>query len=161
VTVTDIGTERKLRDEGTQLRLEATEAIETSHEPIVVADQNGRIRIANPAFGRLVGLPGHETARGTLFDLLPPDWDLSALRTLMERVQASGEKIDDTPVELAGTGDGRVFVSVRRVSNDAGAGTLLTFHVSRPPGEAPPSSAVVKKVRAVAPSGWGEGNADH
>jgi hypothetical protein len=33
--------------------------------------------------------------------------------------------------------------------------------VSRPPGEAPPSSAVVKKVRAVAPSGWGEGNADH
>jgi len=161
VTVTDIGTERKLRDEGTRLRMEATEALETSHEPIVVTDQDGHIRMANPAFGRLVGLPGNESPKGTLFDLLPRDWDLPALRTLMGRVQASGEKVDDTPVELSGKGDGRVLVSVRRVSSDAGAGTLLTVHLSQPSGEAPPSSAVVKKGGTVVPSRRGEGNADH
>jgi len=139
VTVTDIGRERQLRDEGTQLRFEVSQAIETSHEPIVIVDHDARVKMANPAFGRLISSPDDQSVGHPLFELLPVHWDRASLRSLVERVQTTGERVDSAPISSTGPEDGRVLVSVRRVLSDLGAGALLTLHVAQPSVETAPS----------------------
>ena len=57
--------------------------IDLAQHPIALADSDLRVVYANAAFGAVTVRPAADSRNQRLEDLLPPDWDVAAIRGLM------------------------------------------------------------------------------
>lgn len=113
------------------ITLTADSVLETVREPMLVLDDQLRIRMANSAFYRKFQAVREETEGRLLYDLGNRQWDIPALRTLLEEIIPTQSSFNDYKVEFEfGPFDHRVMLlNARRVQqqrDDSGL-VLLTI----------------------------------
>ncbi|HVW84843.1 MAG TPA: PAS domain S-box protein, partial [Bryobacteraceae bacterium] len=72
---------------------------ETVREPLLVLDADLRVRLANRAFYRIFHLQSVAAVGHSVFELGDGQWDLPALRSLLDSVLTAGSSFDDFQVE--------------------------------------------------------------
>lgn len=115
ITFIDIH-QRKLAEE--QIRKEkyyAETIIETLHEPLLVLTPDLHVRTANPAFYRNFHVDAERTLGRKVYDVGDKQWDIPALRTLLEEVLPEKNAVQDVEIEHTFDQIGRrvLFVSAR------------------------------------------------
>jgi PAS domain S-box-containing protein len=92
-------TERRQAERSVQDALSYSEAIvATVREPLVVLDGDLRVRTANRSFYRTFGVRPEDTQGQLLYDLGSRQWDIPALRTLLEDILPQNTAFNDFEV---------------------------------------------------------------
>ncbi|MGE5893148.1 MAG: PAS domain-containing protein, partial [bacterium] len=99
VTFIDI-TEQKKAQETLQDALNYSDGIiETVREPLVILDAGLRIRSANKSFYTTFEVTPEETENQLIYDLGNRQWDIPALRELLEKILSENVRFEDFVVE--------------------------------------------------------------
>jgi len=108
---------KKIRDELRTARNLAENIIDTVREPLVVVDPDFRVVSANRSFYELFRTLPEETVGCLFYQLGNRQWDIPALRALLETVLPLGRSFDDFTVdhEFAGIGQCSILVSARPI----------------------------------------------
>ncbi len=95
----------------------AMSIVETIHVPLLVLDQELRIRTANEWFSKTFLIPQREMVGQFLFSLADGIWDIYGLRDLLNRVLSSGDSFDNFEVkrEFPQVGSKHLIVNGRRL----------------------------------------------
>ncbi|QKK26951.1 PAS domain-containing protein (plasmid) [Rhizobium hidalgonense] len=99
VTFTDITDRRAAAQAVNAARTYAEAIVSTVRQPLLVLDAALRIQSANPAFYELFKVSAKETERSLLYDLGNGQWDIPALRTLLDKVLSNSQDVADYEVE--------------------------------------------------------------
>jgi two-component system, chemotaxis family, CheB/CheR fusion protein len=101
-----------------ETRAYADALIETAREAIVILDANFRVVVANPAFYNSFAVSPSDTVNRLIFDLGNHQWDIPALRTLLEKITRQNVRIDDFEVRhnFERIGERVMLLNARRLS---------------------------------------------
>ena len=140
LTFTDI-TERVTAMAERQAQELAGGLVETVHEPLLVLDGQLRVVAATPAFYRAFRVTAQDTLGRLFQELGDGQWNIAALRELLETVLPRDECVIDYAVEHDFPGQGRrsFLVSARRLAGRDGATPLILLalqEISALPGKA-------------------------
>jgi two-component system CheB/CheR fusion protein len=116
------------RDALSVARRTADAAVETVREPILLLDSELKVTRANPAFCTTFGLRSEEAVGHFVYALGNGQWDIPALRRLLEEVLPERKNFSDFAVEheFSGIGRRKLWLDGRRIeSGRAGAGVIL------------------------------------
>lgn len=114
-------TERRRIEQAAQEALEYAENIvETVREPMLVLDGQLRVRTANDSFYFSFGVVKGETEGRLLYDLGNRQWDIPALRKLLEEILPRQSSFNDYEVahEFESIGRRVMVLNARRVQRD-------------------------------------------
>ena len=102
--------------------------VDTIREPFLVLDGNLRVVAASRSFYLKFRMTPEETHGQTLYDLSAGEWNIAALRLLLDRIVPSSEVMEDFEVEQAFPRIGRrtMLLNARRVF-DEGTGPPTIF----------------------------------
>jgi len=105
--------------------------VDTIREPLLVLDRDLRVVVASRSFYTTFQLGPDETQGKLLYDLSNGEWNIAALRLLLERIAPASELMEDFEVEQSFPRIGRrtMLLNARRVYNQ-GSGPpaiLLAF----------------------------------
>jgi two-component system CheB/CheR fusion protein len=91
--------------------------VETLREPLVVLDADLRVLRANDAFYRLFQVIPADTREKRIYELGSHQWDIPALRELLEKVLPENTLVRDYPVdqEFPGIGRRKMLLNARKV----------------------------------------------
>src|SRR5258705_6179382 len=92
ITFVDIDSLKRLVEE---TRAYANTLIETARESILILDANLNVVVANPSFYSAFGVTPAETANRPIFKLGNRQWDIPALRKLLESIIQDKTRVDD------------------------------------------------------------------
>ena len=81
--------------------------VDSLHEPLLVLDEDLRVRRANPSFCRTFGMDEEEVLGEELFDVGNGAWELAGLRRALGRVVEEDESFEGLEVEDTFPGYGR------------------------------------------------------
>lgn len=81
-----------------EIRNYAEGIVETVRKPLVLLDHELRVKVANRAFYQTFRVTKEETENAVLFDLGNGQWDIPALRTLLEEVLPRDSQFQDFEV---------------------------------------------------------------
>ncbi|HEX4593493.1 MAG TPA: PAS domain-containing protein, partial [Bryobacteraceae bacterium] len=95
ITFQDINT---LKHNVEESRAYADTVIETAREAVLLLDANLHVIVANPVFYNSFQVSPKETVNRTIFDLGNGQWDIPALRTLLEKIVQQKTRVDDFEV---------------------------------------------------------------
>ncbi len=101
--------------------------IDTIHEPLIVLDEDLRIVVASRSFYKKFDLT-HENTQGKMFyDLGNGQWNIPALRTLLEQVIPGHTTVEDYEVEhnFPSLGERIMLVNAREVLDKKGVKKML------------------------------------
>lgn len=120
ITFSDI-TELKKTAESLAERTEyAEKIISTVREPLLVL--NGKLKIvsANPSFYRTFNVSPQETEGQTLYNLGNRQWDIPALRALLEKVLPRNSQVEDFVVEhdFPRIGHRKMLLNARKITHE-------------------------------------------
>lgn len=97
------------------------EVLDTLHQPFLVLDAEHRVVAFSPAFHRAFGLSADGIAGSPLFALGHGEWEIPALRVLLETLARERERVEGYEVELERPDGTRVLsVNVRTVPGEGG-----------------------------------------
>src|SRR4030095_15366361 len=85
----------------------AQDIVDTVREPLLMLDTNLRVRSANRAFYQTFLVSAEETENRLIYELGNGQWDIPALRTLLEDVIPTSSVFNDFELEHAFPGIGR------------------------------------------------------
>ncbi len=97
--VRDITERREWERALTKALIYADDIIATLREPFVVLDGDLRVKTANRSFYDSFHVSKDETENQFVYDLGNGQWDIPALRSLLDQVLSSNESVDDFEVE--------------------------------------------------------------
>lgn len=125
VTFMDISRLKKQDEE--LVKMAATEAalgyaeaiVETVREPLVVLDAQLHVVSANRAFYKYFRVPAGQVEGRFLYELGHRQWDIPALRELLEGILTGDEIVENFEIELAfeKIGRKRMLLNARRISH--------------------------------------------
>jgi two-component system CheB/CheR fusion protein len=120
---------KALHDEIVQSRDYADAVLETMAEPLLVLDQNLRVSRANRAFYDAFKTTPRDTLHCELYALGSHQWDVPALRVLLEDLLPKQTQVNDFEVtaDLPGVGRRSLRLNARRVAWPEHAFILMTF----------------------------------
>jgi two-component system CheB/CheR fusion protein len=124
----DIDAARRAWEQATVARDQAEAIIATVREPLVVLDADLRVVTANRSFYESFRVASPETERRSLFEIGNRQWNIPALRKLLEEVLLRGSAVSDFEVEHDFETIGRrtVLLNARRLrSSTAQSGAIL------------------------------------
>jgi two-component system CheB/CheR fusion protein len=120
ITFTDI-TELRAATEHLKQRNELAEGIvRTIREPLLILDGNLKVISANPSFYKAFDVSPKETEGQLLYNLGNRQWDIPALRKLMENILPENTKVEDFLVDhkFPRIGNRRMLLNARRIAID-------------------------------------------
>lgn len=96
--------------------------INTVREPLLLLDRDLRIESANESFYRTFKLKPKETKGKTLYDLANRQWDIPALRDLLEKILPEKTSIEDFRLEhkFENVGNRTMLLNARQLQTKAG-----------------------------------------
>jgi two-component system, chemotaxis family, CheB/CheR fusion protein len=96
--------------------------INTVREPLLLLDRDLRIESANESFYRTFKVRPKETTGKLLYDLANRQWDIPALRELLEKILPEKASIEDFRVEheFETIGNRTMLLNARQLQTDAG-----------------------------------------
>jgi PAS domain S-box-containing protein len=91
--------------------------VDTVREPLLVLDSNLRVTMASRAFYRTFGVSPEDTLENHIYDLGNGQWNIPALRTLLEEVLPKHKAFDDFQVvhEFPSLGRRVMLLNARRL----------------------------------------------
>jgi len=100
--------------------------VETIRAPLLVVDAGLRVVSANRSFYRTFQVSPEETRRKLLYELGNKQWDIPALRLLLEDMLLKNNQVDDYKIEHDFPGIGRrvMLLNARRIMQE-GVGTQM------------------------------------
>lgn len=121
--ITDIESSRRLRENLAHAReraMYAEDILNAIREPLIVLDKNLRVVSASPSFYRLFQESSISVEGKLLYDLGNRQWDIPALRTLLEKVLPQKAQVDDYLVEhdFPKIGHRKMLLNARRVNRE-------------------------------------------
>jgi PAS domain S-box-containing protein len=105
--------------------------VETVREPLVVLDEKLRVKKANRAFYQTFSVTTGETEGTTLFSLGNGQWDIPALRNLLEHILPENTTFEDFEVENEFPLIGRrvMLLNARRIFRDEEGATEILLAI--------------------------------
>lgn len=119
ITFIDI-TEQKKTQEALRTALDFSEGIvETVREPLVVLDADLRVMRTNEAFYKTFKVAPADIEKKLIYELGSRQWDIPALRDLLEKVLPENTQVRDFVVdhEFPGIGPKKMLLNARKVVN--------------------------------------------
>jgi two-component system CheB/CheR fusion protein len=103
-------------------RAYADTLIETARESILILDANLQVVVANPAFYGVFRVFPAQTVGRSIFELGNHQWDIPALRTLLESIIQEKTRVDDFEVRhvFEQIGERIMLLNARRLSTKQG-----------------------------------------
>ena len=107
----------RLDEELREAGILASDIVETIHEPLIVLTPDLRVRVVNPAFYRKFGVQPKETTGSLIYDLGNGQWDIPALRTLLEQILPENDSFEGYEIthEFEGLGQRTMLLNARRL----------------------------------------------
>jgi len=107
--------------------LDAESIMAAVREPLIVLDGNFRILAANRAFYQTFQVTAEETEHQLLYDLGNRQWDIPALRHLLEDVLPASTIVKDFDVthEFPTIGKRTMVLNARRIDRDGAGASLI------------------------------------
>lgn len=101
--------------------------VATVREPLLVLDASLRVLTANRSFYRTFEVSPAETVGHFLYDLGNGQWDVPALRTLLEEILPQNSHFDDFEVdhEFRNIGHRTILLNARRILREGGPTELI------------------------------------
>jgi signal transduction histidine kinase len=105
------------RTHGGFLLTHARNIVETVREPLLVLDRALHVKMASRAFYSTFGVSANNTLGRFLYDLGNRQWNVPALRTLLQEVLTEGKEFDDFEVahEFPGLGRRVMLLNARKL----------------------------------------------
>jgi two-component system, chemotaxis family, CheB/CheR fusion protein len=110
-----------------QTRVFADALIENAREALLILDRDLRVTLANSAFCRLFQISAAETEGKLVYDLGAHEWDIPALRTLLEHIIQHNQRADDFEVchDFPHLGTRTMCINARRIEPHEGEYLIL------------------------------------
>ncbi len=110
-----------------QTRVFADALIENAREALLVLDRNLRVTLANAGFCRLFQISAADTEGKLIYDLGEGEWDIPALRTLLDEIIQSNQRADDFEVchDFPQLGTRTMCINARRIEPHEGEYLIL------------------------------------
>ena len=121
VTLVDITRLKQAEQAAEQSRAYAESIVATVREPLLVLDQELRVVSANRAFYRQFKVAPADTERRLVYELGHGQWDIPALRQLLEKVLPEKSSFEDFEVahDFPGVGRRVMLLNARRLEQHA------------------------------------------
>ncbi|MES2371954.1 MAG: ATP-binding protein [Bacteroidota bacterium] len=121
-----------LNDEVTEAQHYAESIVATIREPLLVLDKNLRVKTANNAFYKTFDVNKKDTENVLIYDLGNKQWNIPALRTLLEEILPQQTDFTDFEVKqtFLGIGEKILLLNARRIvqKNQGEELILLALH---------------------------------
>ncbi len=134
VTFVDITRVKKAEQAAQHSRMYAESIIATIREPLLVLDENLCVVSANRAFHQTFKISAREVRHQRIYEIGGGQWNIPALRKLLEEILPRDTSFEDFKVEhvFAGLGPQVVLLNARRLAVETGAPgrILLAFAVA-------------------------------
>lgn len=123
--------ERLAQAEIEKARRYASAIVETVREPLIVLDASQRVVSANRAFYRLFQVGERETVGRFIYELGNRQWDIPALRQLLEEILPKNTRFDDFEVEneFEKLGKRIMTLNARRIYDESGRTQLILLAI--------------------------------
>jgi two-component system, chemotaxis family, CheB/CheR fusion protein len=110
-----------------QTRVFADALIENAREALLVLDRDLRVTLANSAFCRLFQISPAETEGTLVYDLGEKQWDIPALRILLDHIIQHNQRVDDFEVchDFPHLGTRTMCINARRIEPHEGEYLIL------------------------------------
>jgi two-component system, chemotaxis family, CheB/CheR fusion protein len=134
LTFVDI-TETKHAQEALQDARELAEGIvDTVREPLLVLNGALRVVSASRSFYQTFRVTSEETVGRAIYELVNHQWDIPALRELLETILPRDRSFDGYPVERDAPpfGRGKMLLSARRIVHQSGKTQLILLAIEMP-----------------------------
>jgi len=131
VVLIDIDALKRSETEIRESRDYAEAIIETVREPLIVLDENLRVRTANRCFYENFQATPEETENRLLFELGNRQWDIPKLRTLLEEILPQSSQLQDFEVEqeFARIGTRTMLLNARRLAQESRRAPLILLAI--------------------------------
>ncbi|MEO5324012.1 PAS domain-containing protein [Mesorhizobium sp. CC13] len=131
VTFSDITLRRAAALAVDDARIYAEAIVSTVRQPLLVLDTDLRVQSANPAFYELFKVAANQTEGHPLYDLGNGQWDIPALRALLDEVLSLNREVTDYEVEHQFREIGRrcMLLNARRLSRGGGRDDLILLAI--------------------------------
>lgn len=131
VTFLDITDLIKAQKQMTERTEYAESIIRTVREPLVVLNGNLRVVSANPSFYRTFNVTPKETEGHLLYDLGNGQWDIPALRRLLEKILPGNTIVEDFLVEheFPGIGMRKMLLNARKIPHNEPTKELILLAI--------------------------------
>ncbi|WP_312862366.1 PAS domain S-box protein [Rhizobium sp. BK313] len=131
ITFSDITDRRSAAKAIDDARIYAEAIVGTVRQPLLVLDSELRVQSANQAFYDLFRVTAKETEGQPLYGLGSGQWDIPALRTLLDDVLSKSQEVADYEVEheFRGIGLRRMLLNARRLSQGGGRDELILLAI--------------------------------
>jgi len=134
LVLVDIDDLKKHEREIAAARAYAEAIIETVREPLIVLDENLRVQTANKSFYQNFQVAREEVENRFIYELGDRQWDIPALRKLLETILAENNQFQDFEVvhDFPGIGSRTMLLNARRLARDGyhAQSILLAFEDS-------------------------------
>jgi two-component system CheB/CheR fusion protein len=110
-------------------QLFAQELIETAREAILILDGNLRVVNANIAFYRIFEVKRAETEGRAIYDLGDGQWNIPALRVLLEKILPGNTRVEDFQArhDFPNLGERIMLLNARRIDPQSGEQLILLY----------------------------------
>jgi len=131
VTFVDINRVKLAEQAAQQSRAFAESIVATVREPLLVLDDKLCVVSANPAFLRAFKMPVRAVERRLVYELGGGQWDLPALRRLLEEILPRNTSFEDFPVahDFPGLGRRTLRLNARRLKREPGAAEMILLAI--------------------------------
>ena len=117
ITFTDVTKQKKAQETAQDASNYANGILETVREPLLVLDHDLVVNFANPAFYRMFKVAPGDTEGLLVYELGNLQWDIPALRELLEKVLSKSAKFEGYEVEheFQNVGKKKMSLNARRI----------------------------------------------
>lgn len=131
VTFLDITDLMNVQEQMTERTEYSESIIRTVREPLVVLNGNLRVVSANPSFYRTFNVTPKETEGHLLYDLGNGQWDIPALRRLLEKILPENSVVEDFSVEheFPGIGMRKMLLNARKIPHNEPTKELILLAI--------------------------------
>ncbi|MHB8124371.1 MAG: chemotaxis protein CheB [Desulfitobacteriaceae bacterium] len=138
IAYVDIDTSKKILALSQEAREYAEAIVETVREPLLVLDANLHVKSANKAFFQTFMVTPEETADKSIFDLGNGQWNIPALRVLLEDILCEKNRFEGYEVvhDFPNVGYKKMLVNARRIVGSNNQTNLILMaieDITKPP----------------------------
>ena len=131
ITFSEITDFKKMQELMAEHTVYAEGIIRTVREPLVVLNSNLRVVSANPSFYRTFEVTPQEIEGQLLYDLGNRQWDIPALRQLLEEILPKNTQVEDFLMEheFPRIGRKRMLLNARRIEQEEGHKQMILLAI--------------------------------
>jgi two-component system, chemotaxis family, CheB/CheR fusion protein len=131
ITFTDVTERKRAEKETMEAKIYAESIVETVRESLLTLDPDLRVISANRQFYRTFRTTREETENKRIYELADGQWEIPALRDLIERIIPENTSFDDFLIEheFPATGPKKMLISGRKMQREDSGPELILLAI--------------------------------